>query len=513
MSHLITLSGTLAGMTAPLVLDGKLTIEEVVDVAVSHRQVTIGPAARERVESARRVVEDAAASGGLVYGITTGIGDLARVRVEATRLAQLQQELVRSHASAVGPPLATEVVRAMMLLKARTFASGVAGVRPIVLETLVALLNAGIHPVVPSQGSLGASGDLALLAHLALPLTGEGLVEAGDPGAALAGAGIEPVELSYKEGLSLINGTEGMLALGILALDRAERLADTADVVAAMTVEGALGTDRSFAPDVIGLRPHPGAITVAANLCRMLDASPIVASHKTSDHLVQDAYSLRCIPQVHGAYRDAMAYVRSTLDHELASAIDNPSVIPGAGEVVSGGNFHGEALGVVLDHLGLCAAGFGTMSERRLARLVDPNLNQGLPAFLASEPGQRSGFMIAHYTAASVVSENRGLCFPASADSIPTSAGQEDHVSMGATSGRKALQILANARNVLAIEALAAAQALDYRAPLEPAPLTGAARDAIRAVSPTLEEDRALSGDIERVAELIDSGGLAEVLA
>ena len=478
--------------------------------------MSIGERARSAVDAARAVIEAAADSGKLVYGITTGVGDLARVRVEATRLAQMQQELVRSHAAAVGPPLPTEVVRAMMLLKARTFASGVSGVRIELLEQIVALLNAGIHPVVPAQGSLGASGDLALLAHLALPLLGEGSVEHGGsviPAAdALRTAGIEPVTLSYKEGLSLINGTEGMLALGVLAHHGAERLARSADVIAAMSVEAALGTDRSFAEDVVGLRPHPGALTVAGNLRRALSGSGIVASHKTSDHLVQDAYSLRCIPQVHGAYRDALAYVGTILEHELASAIDNPSVIPSSGEVVSGGNFHGEALGLALDHLGLCIAGFATMSERRLARLVDPHLNQGLPAFLASDPGQRSGFMIAHYTAASVVSENRGLCFPASSDSIPTSAGQEDHVSMGATSGRKALQILANSENVLAIEALAAAQALDHRKPLEPAPVTGAARNLIRTVSEPLVEDRSLSGDIDRVRELIRAGSIAAAL-
>jgi histidine ammonia-lyase len=504
-------------MTSSVELDDALSIPDVVDVASNGKGVVVGDRALERVQRSRAAVESAAEAGHLVYGITTGIGDLARVRVDATRLAQMQQELVRSHAAAVGPPLPIDVTRAMMLLKARTFASGVTGVRPLVLETLIALLNARIHPVVPSQGSLGASGDLALLAHLALPLLGEGMVEKdgeiGPAATALDAAGIEPIVLSYKEGLSLINGTEGMLALGILALTRAERLADSADVVAAMSVEAALGTDRSFAPDVMGLRAHPGALRVADNLRKVLDGSPIVASHKTSDHLVQDAYSLRCIPQVHGAYRDALVYVRGVLGHELASAIDNPSVILETGDVVSGGNFHGEALALALDHLGLCLAGFGTMSERRLARLVDPHLNQGLPAFLASDPGQRSGFMIAHYTAASVVSENRGLCFPASADSIPTSAGQEDHVSMGATSGRKALQILANTERVLAVEALAAAQAIEYRAPLRPAERTGAAVRELRRVSPSLVEDRALSDDIERAAGLIRDGVIAAIVA
>ena len=499
-----------------LALGPPLMLQDVIDVALHRRQVTLDSAAVERVVRAREIVEKAADSGRLVYGITTGVGDLARMRVEATRLAQLQQELVRSHAAAVGPPLPTEVVRAMMLLKAHTFSTGVSGVRPETLSKMLDLLNSGIHPIVPSQGSLGASGDLALLAHLALPLIGEGEVEINGTTkpaeVALRDAGIEPSELSYKEGLSLINGTEGMLALGIISLHRAERLADAADVIAAMTVEATLGTDRSFAADIIGLRPHPGAQLVAANLTRMLDGSDIVASHRTSDHLVQDAYSLRCIPQVHGAYRDAMRYVRETLEHELSSAIDNPSVILETGDVVSGGNFHGEALGLALDHLALCLTGYSTISERRAARLVDPNLNQGLPAFLASEPGQRSGFMIAHYTAASLVSENRTLSFPASSDSIPTSAGQEDHVSMGATAGRKALNVLVNTEHVLAIEALAGAQAIEYRAPLEPARRTNQVVKLIRAESPPLVEDRQLSPDIQRVRDLIANGAIGDTL-
>jgi histidine ammonia-lyase len=508
---------SLPRMNGPrVVLGPQLSLENVAEVALDRRQVTVGETAVDRVTRSRAIVEDAADSGQLVYGITTGVGDLARMRVEATRLAQLQHELVRSHAAAVGPPLPTEVVRAMMLLKANTFSTGVSGVRLETVSRLLDLLNAGIHPVVPSQGSLGASGDLALLAHLALPLIGEGTVEVDGEiqpaDVALSEAGIKPIELSYKEGLSLINGTEGMLALGTIALHRSERLADAADVISAMTVEAALGTDRSFASDIVELRPHPGPQLVARHLIRMLEGSNIVASHRTSDHLVQDAYSLRCIPQVHGAYRDAMGYVRATLEHELSSAIDNPSVILETRDVVSGGNFHGEALGLALDHLALCLTGFATISERRVARLVDPNLNQGLPAFLASEPGQRSGFMIAHYTAASLVSENRTYSFPASSDSIPTSAGQEDHVSMGATAGRKALQILANTEHVLAIEALAGAQAIEYRAPLQPAPRTSRVVKLIRSKSPPVVEDRELSADIARVRDLIVKGAFGDAL-
>jgi len=462
---------------------------------------------------ARRVVEDAVASGAAVYGITTGLGHLANVRIDSAEAKALQEAILRSHATAVGPPLAAQVVRAMMVLKARTFAMGVSGVRFEVVERLARMLNDSIHPVVPAQGSLGASGDLALLAHLALPLIGEGLVDAGgrvQPAAeALRAVGLEPLELSHKEGLSLVNGTEGMLGLGILTCARAEALARAADLCGAMSVEACLGTDRVFDAEVVGLRAHPGALDVAGNLRRLLAGSDIVSSHRDSDHLVQDAYSLRCIPQVHGAYRDGIAYARTTFERELASAIDNPNVIVSTGEVRSGGNFHGESLALALDHLALCVAGFGTIAERRVARLVDPSLNNGLPPFLTNAPGVRSGFMIVQYTAASVVSESRSLLFPASADTIPTSAGQEDHVSMGATAGRKALAVMSNTENVVAIEALAAAQGLDLRAPLSPSPATAHVAEHLRAVSPFLEEDRPLSDDIGEVRKLVASGALA----
>ncbi len=430
-----------------------LSFENVVDVALGDAKVAGSSGLAERMAPARAVVDRAVASGEPVYGISTGIGDLANVRIDTGMATQLQRDLVRSHSTAVGPPLPEEVVRAMLLLKARTFAFGASGVRVEVVERLIDLLNAGIHPVVPSQGSLGASGDLALLAHLAGAVIGEGKVtyrgETKTAADALRAEGLEPIELSHKEGLSLINGTEGMLALGILAFERALRITKSADITGAMSVEALLGTDQAFAERIVSLRKHPGALDVAANLRSLLDGSPIVASHRHSDHLVQDAYSLRCIPQVHGAYRDGLEYIRRTLEAELASAVDNPSVIVETGEVLSGGNFHGEALALALDHLGLCIAGYGTIAERRVARLVDPDLNNGLPAFLTETPGRSSGFMIAQYTAASIVSENRGLCFPASSDSIPTSAGQEDHVSMGATSGRKAYAIVTNTQNVL----------------------------------------------------------------
>ena len=487
-----------------------LDFDAVVRVARDEEPVEISPTVRTTMAAARAVVEDAVASGAAVYGINTGIGDLAKVRIDPAEIERLQADIVRSHATAVGEPLPPAVVRAMLLLRARTFAFGISGVRYELVERIVALLNAGITPVVPSQGSLGASGDLAPLAHLALPLMGEGHAEVGGrvvTGAeALRAADIQPLTLSFKEGLALVNGTEMMLALGILAYDGAVRVAAAADVAGAMTLEACLGTDRAFDADLIALRKHPGAVVVAENLRKLLAGSAIVASHRESEHLVQDAYSLRCIPQVHGAYRDGMAYVHATLEAELDSAIDNPTVMPGRGEVLSGGNFHGEALGLALDHLGLCLTGFATISERRVARLVDADLNNGLPAFLTTDPGRRSGFMLPQYTAASLVSESRSLCFPASADSIPTSAGQEDHVSMGATSARKTAAILANTEHVIAIEALSAAQALDLRDPLEPAPGTAAARALVREASPFLDEDRSLSPDITAVRDLISSG-------
>lgn len=501
-----------------------LDFQTIERVARGEEQVEIGGDVAARMSAARKVVEDLVASGQTSYGINTGFGGLANVRIEPAEVERLQLDIVRSHATAVGDPLPRTVVRAMLLLRARTFAFGISGVRFELVELLVAMLEAGITPVVPSQGSLGASGDLAPLAHLALPLIGEGKAEVD--GAVVTGAealrskGLQPLTLSFKEGLALVNGTEMMLALGILTYEGAARLARAADVAGAMTLEACLGTDHAFDAELIALRKHLGAIEVAQNLRHLLAGSDIVASHRESEHLVQDAYSLRCIPQVHGAYRDGLDYVRSVLEAELDSAIDNPTVLPERAEVLSGGNFHGEALGLALDHLGLCLTGFATISERRVARLVDPDLNNGLPAFLTKDPGRRSGFMLPQYTAASLVSENRSLAFPASADSIPTSAGQEDHVSMGATSGRKAAAILANTEHVIAIEALGAAQGLDLRAPLDPAPATSAARAAIRGVSPFLDEDRSLSDDITAVRELIrdhsfvaaaeaETGGLA----
>lgn len=500
----------------PVRIGEPLTLADVLEVARG-APVEIAPGVADHMAPARAVVDEAASSTRAVYGITTGIGDLANVRIDPAQAVRLQADIVRSHATGVGPVLPTEVVRAMMLLRARTFAFGISGVRFELVERFALMLNEGIHPVVPSQGSLGASGDLAQLAHLALPLMGEGSVEhqgrvqpATDVWRAL---GVEPLQLSHKEGLALVNGTEMMLGLGILVFAAATAVARTADVTGAMTLEACLGTDRAFNEDLIALRKHPGAVSVANNMRALLAQSEIVASHRESEHLVQDAYSLRCIPQVHGAYRDGLAYVRTTLEAELASAIDNPTVLLGSGEVLSGGNFHGEALGLALDHLALCATGYASIAERRVARLVDPDLNNGLPAFLTNDPGRRSGFMLAQYTAAALVSESRSLCFPASADTISTSAGQEDHVSMGAGAARKAAAVVANVERVIAIEALASAQGLDLRGPLSPAPATGAARAALREVVPFLEEDRVLSGDIEAATLLVQQEKLVTAAA
>lgn len=489
-----------------------LSVHDVIAVAAGREPVELSGGVAAQMEPSRRLIEEVVASGKTVYGVTTGFGYLANVRIPGHEAKDLQRDIVLSHATGVGDELPEDVVRAMLLLKARTFAFGISGVRTEIVQRLVDMLEHKMHPVVPSQGSLGASGDLAPLAHLALPLIGRGEVqlqgERLSSGEALRRLGMEPLELSYKEGLSLVNGTEGMLALGILTLHRVEGLARAADISGAMTLEACLGTDQAFAQALVGLRRHPGALAVAANLRNLLEGSAIVSSHRESDHLVQDAYSLRCIPQVHGAYRDALAYVRNTFEAELGSAIDNPSVLAGERIVGSAGNFHGEALALALDHLTLVTTGFATISERRVARLVDPQLNNGLPAFLTRDPGRRSGFMLVQYTAAALVSENRSLCFPASADSIPTSAGQEDHVSMGMTAARKAVQVATNSERAIAVEVLAAAQGLSLRAPLQPAPATRAALAAVRDVSPELDEDRSLSQDIEAARDLVCEGTL-----
>jgi histidine ammonia-lyase len=500
----------------------RLDAADVVAVA-GGAPVVFGDDARARVAAARAVIDAAVASGETIYGVTTGFGALAHTRVEPAQASALQHGIVRSHATAVGTPLSREEARAMLLLRAHVLALGHSGVRPVVVDLMVSMLNEDVIPAVPEQGSLGASGDLAPLANLALPLIGHGGVLTPEGGvepaaAAMARAGIAPLVLEAKEGLSLVNGTQGMLAIGIIATERAAMLARTADVVSAMTIEASLGTDRPFDERLQALRPHPGQTASASNLRRLLAGSPILASHRESPHLVQDAYSLRCAPQVHGATRDALGSARQVLGIEINSVSDNPIVLPdgeaggqGGGEVVAGGNFHGQPVAVVLDSVATALVSLASISERRLYRLLDEHQSNGLPPFLVHGAGLNSGFMLVQYTAASLVSECKSLAHPASVDSIPSSAGQEDHVSMGMTSARHAREIEVNAETVIALEALGAAQALDLRAPLEPGPATRAVHGAIRARVPFFEADREFGPDIADAVSLVREGRLVAV--
>jgi histidine ammonia-lyase len=492
-----------------------LTADDVAAVARGER-AELADAARARMEAARSVVERKAAAGETVYGVTTGLGSLANVRLEAGEIRELQHDLLRSHAVGVGEPLSEWEVRAMLLLRAHVLALGHSGVRPLVVERLLLFLDRELLPVVPEQGSLGASGDLAPLAHLALPLIGEGEVsyrgERMTGAMALERAGLEPLALEPKEGLALVNGTQGMLAVGLLAAHRGTALAKVADVAAAMTIEAVLGTDRPFDERLQRLRPHAGQQASAANLRRLLQDSGIVASHRESTHLVQDAYSLRCAPQVHGAFRDVLAFAERVMGIEMGSVSDNPIVLPDDGEVLSGGNFHGQPVSVALDSLAVATVGLASISERRLFRLLDPATNGGLPPFLVERSGVMSGFMIVQYTAAELVSESKSLAHPASVDSIPSSAGQEDHVSMGMTAARHARECVRNAEVVVALEVLCAAQGLELRAPLRPAPATTAAVSAVRQAVPPLAESRALKPDVDAVVELVQSGELCDAV-
>jgi histidine ammonia-lyase len=488
-----------------------LTLADVAAVATG-ADVSFSADARERVVAARRVVEDAVASGEVVYGVTTGFGALANVRIDPAQASELQHGIVRSHATAVGRPLSRAEARAMLLLRAHVLALGHSGVRPELVDLMVQMLNADVIPAVPEQGSLGASGDLAPLANLALPMIGAGevLTNVGtEPAAgAMQRAGLAPLTLEAKEGLALVNGTQGMLAIGALAAERLSTLVRTADVVAAMTIEAALGTDAPFDDRLQRLRPHPGQAASASNLRRLLEGSPILASHRDSEHLVQDAYSLRCAPQVDGATRDALGFARGVLEIELNAVSDNPIVLPDDSEIVSGGNFHGQPVAVAMDALATATVGMASISERRLYRLLDPALSNGLPPFLVPESGLNSGFMLVQYTAASLVSESKSLAHPASVDSIPSSAGQEDHVSMGMTAARHAREVVSNAETVVALEALGAAQALDLRAPLVPGPATASVKQALREAVPLFEADREFGPDIAAAVELVRSGRL-----
>jgi histidine ammonia-lyase len=484
----------------------------VASVARTGRRVTIAPDAVERMRASRAVIERVLADGRTVYGVTTGFGDLADVGIDPDQTTELQRNLVRSHAAGVGEPLPVEVVRAMLLLRANALAVGLSGVRPELVELLAGMLNAEVHPVVPSRGSVGASGDLAPLAHLALVLIGEGeaLLDDAGPGAggeALERARLTPLTLEAKEGLALLNGTQLMAGLAALALDDARRLATAADVIGAMSLEAMLGTAAAFDEALIGARPHPGQLAVAAHLRALLAGSAIGASHAESGHRLQDPYSLRCMPQVHGAVRDALDQLGRVLAIEMNAATDNPLILPN-GEVISGGNFHGEPLALAIDYAKTAVAELASISERRSARLVDAHLS-GLPPFLTDAPGLRSGLMIAQYTAAALVNELQTLAHPSSVDSIPTSANQEDHVSMGATSALHLRETVDRAEAVLAIEALCAAQGLDYRAPLQPGAGVARAHARLRSLVPHLAEDRPPAPDIAAVRELLRAGELS----
>jgi histidine ammonia-lyase len=446
--------------------------------------------------------------------VNTGFGALAETRIAADQVRALQRNLVRSHACGVGPLLPRESVRAMMALRAQTIAMGYSGARAVLVDLLVEMLNRGVHPCVPSQGSVGASGDLAPLAHLALVLIGEGEAEHEGrrlPGLeALRAVGLLPVELEAKEGLALINGTQLILAVGALAVREGERLCTTADLTGAMSLEALEGSARPFDARVQAVRPHPGQQETASNLRALLAHSEIAESHRDCKK-VQDPYSLRCMPQVHGATRDTLRWARQVLERELVAATDNPLVFvdeEGHGEFISGGNFHGQPLAIALDAATIAIAELANCAERRIEQLVNPAMSSGLPPFLAPRSGLDSGFMIAQVTAAALVSENKVLCHPSSVDSIPSSAGKEDHVSMGTISARKCAQVVRHVRTVLAIEAMVAAQGLDYRLPLVPGRGVRAAYDALRVHVPTLTEDRVLYPDIQRCEQLIDDGVL-----
>jgi len=499
-----------------LVLDGSgLTLDGLEAVARRGQVIAIAPGARARVEAARRVVDDAVAAGRVVYGVTTGFGSFADVHIPAPRLRELQLNLIRSHAAGVGEPLGEAETRGLMLLRVNVLAKGHSGVRPATLDLLVAMLNRRIHPVVPSQGSVGASGDLAPLAHLALALVGEGdVVWDGRrlPAAeALAAVGLEPVVLEAKEGLALINGTQLMTAVSGLALAEALRLALAADVAGALTLDVLKGTDVAFDERIHAARPHPGQAVSARNLRALLAGSAVRESHRDCGK-VQDAYSLRCIPQVHGAVRDALAYAERTIAIELNAATDNPMVFAETGELLSGGNFHGEPVAMAADMLAIAVAELGAISERRIERLVNPTLSD-LPAFLAREGGLQSGLMLAHVTAAALASENKGLAHPASVDSIPTSANKEDHVSMGVTAAHKSARAVANTRRILAVELLAAAQALEFLRPLHTSAALEAVHALVRTVVGPWDEDRSPAPDIESLASLLRKGAVTDAAA
>jgi len=500
-----------------------LSFQQLFEVSLNGAEASLAAAARARMMASRAVIEKIVAAETTAYGVNTGFGDLAEVRISSDQIRTLQINLLRSHACGVGAPLTESETRAIMLLRANALAKGLSGVRPVLVETLCAMLNHGVHPVIPSQGSVGASGDLAPLAHLALVLIGEGEVilkgQRMTGGEALRKADIAPLELEAKEGISLLNGTQGMLALLALALREAQILADTADVAAALSLDALRGSPAAFDLRIAAARAYPGHAVTSRNLLRLNRGSQIRESHRPTDRdpRVQDAYSLRCTPQVHGAVRDALVAVRAVAETELNSATDNPLVfvaadgVLGSGDVISGGNFHGQPLAMAADQLAVAVATLGGISERRTEHMTNPHTSL-LPAFLTSAPGLNSGFMIAHVTAAALASENKALAAPHSIDSIPTSGGQEDYVSMGMSAARRLRAMLDNLRRIIAIELLAACQGIDFHAPLKTGSEALKAHALVRKVSAHVEADRSLAADIEAVAVRIGERAFSDIL-
>ncbi len=503
----------LSPVLSPCILDGfQLTLKDVIEVARHGRRVELHPDTRERVQKARDVVEAAIVKSEAIYGINTGFGYLKHRRIPPQDLAQLQRNLILSHACGVGEPFSEEVVRAITLLRINTLVQGHSGIRQEVLDRLMYFVNHGIHPVIPSRGSVGASGDLAPLSHLALALIGEGDVNYKGQRRATAEVleelNLEPIVLQAKEGLALINGTQPMCAVACVVLDGLEALLEQCDLIAAMTLQAGMGSKQAFRPDLHALRPHPGQQTTARNLWEFMANSEMVESHAACDQ-VQDSYAFRCIPQVHGASRDTFTHALQVLTREINAVTDNPIIMPEAteysqaGDIISCGHFHGQPIALIMDFVGIALSELANLSERRIERLVNPQHNHGLPAFLSPEEGLNSGFMIPQYVAAALVSENKVLAHPASVDSIPTSANQEDHVSMGTTAANKALKILEYAQQVLAIELLCAAQAIDLRRPLTASEVVEQAWKTLREHIPMVTSDRYLAPDLERAAQLI----------
>ncbi len=500
-----------------LELDGqRLTLKQITDVARSKEHVALSEVARARCQQSRRVVEDIVSAGRTVYGVNTGFGKLSDVRIEPTQLAELQLNLVRSHACGLGQPLSIAESRAMLLLRANVLSLGLSGARPELIDMLLLMLERGVTPVIPEKGSVGASGDLAPLAHLAMTVIGEGEAflknERMLSSEALRRAGIEPLQLQVKEGLALLNGTQAMAAVGGLALFEAHKLLRLADVAGAMTLEALKGTPVAFDDRIQQARPHSTQIEVAAHLRELLRDSEIRSSHIENDPRVQDAYSLRCMPQVHGAVLNALHHAREVVEIETGSATDNPLVFTETGEVISGGNFHGAPLALILDYAAIAMTDLMSISERRIDRLVNPDSNEDLPPFLTTSPGISSGFMMMQVTAAALLNEARIWAHPASVDNVPTDGGKEDHVSMGMTAATKLKSIVRNAEMVTAIELITAAQGLDYRAPMLPGIGVKTAHEIVRANVATLTTDRSMAADIERIVAVIRNGGFDSLL-